>query len=203
VPAMLSVTRRLSWCSWAVQPGCARYCRVSACTASADRLGKRPMSCRTWLRSACTGSPALLGGVIPALQRRAAEADLEPRERMTPALAANAFNASCNSPAPGGAANSGPTIAKRSRAHRSRCGRSFSSLTLAPLPDAILGVADGNEGYKALGRRLSASSAGTSRPSDYLVVVRVLKGAMKRSTCISRSAYRRHRSVPADSAAVV
>src|SRR5450759_2060067 len=60
------------------------------------------------------------------------------------------FKASCNSPAAGGAANSGPMIAKRSRAHRSRCGRSFSSLTVAPLSDAILGVADGNEGYKAL-----------------------------------------------------
>src|SRR6202167_5773040 len=45
----------------------------------------------------------------------------------------------------------------------------------------------GTKATKPSGYRLSASSAGASRPSDYLVVARVLKGAMKRSTCISRS----------------
>lgn len=47
-------------CQYALQPGCSWHCVVSACTAWVDRLGKRPMSRRTWLRSACTGSAARL-----------------------------------------------------------------------------------------------------------------------------------------------
>ena len=119
-------------------------------------------------------------GVIPAFQRRAAEAELQARERMAPALAAGGFWAACNSPAAGGAANSGPTIAKRSRAHRSRGARSFSSLNFAPSRAPSSAPLMGTKAAKPSGRRLSASSAGASQPSDYLVVVRVLKGAIKR-----------------------
>ena len=79
-------------------------------------------------------------------------------------------------------------IAKRSRAHRSRCGKSFSSLIIAPFSDAILGVLVGTKATKLSGRRLSASSAGASRPSAYWLVARLLKGAIKRSSCATRSA---------------
>ena len=58
-----------------------------------------------------------------------------------------------------GVARSGPTIAKRSRATDPL--RIVVLLTpLAPLADAILGVADGSEGYSRSGYRLSASSCG-------------------------------------------
>ena len=72
-------------------------------------------------------------------------------------------------------------IAKRSRAHRSRCGRSSSALNVAPIATPSSAPLMGTKATKPPERRLSASSAGTSRPSDYLVMARVLKGAIKRS----------------------
>jgi len=106
---------------------------------------------------------------------------------MTQALAANSVNASCNSPAAGGAANSGPTIAKRSPRPSIRCGRSFSSPHPRSLGDAILGVPDENEDTAASDAGFRHPLRAAYRPSDYLAVARVLKGAMKRSTCIRRS----------------
>lgn len=63
-------------------------------------------------------------------------------------LAAKSRNAVCNSPGVGGAANSGPMIAKRSRAQRSRDGRSSLELNITPTADATVGIAPGNEAYK-------------------------------------------------------
>ena len=62
---------------------------------------------------------------------------------------AKALKAACKSPAAGGAANSGPMIAKRSRAHRSRLGRSSRELTPAPLRAGAGGTVDGRAAYKA------------------------------------------------------
>src|SRR6185312_10534583 len=66
--------------------------------------------------------------------------------------AANALRAACKSPGPGGAASNGPTIAKRSLAHRSRSGRSSSP----PTPP----YCDGGEAMQQLSLALSVSSAG-------------------------------------------
>ena len=82
-------------------------------------------------------------------------------------------------------------IAKRSRAHRSRLSGSSSHLT-DRLPTAVTpALLLWRAGYEASVRPatgiLCGSAASRPRPSIYLITEAVLKGEMKRNSCISRS----------------
>src|SRR6185312_5440364 len=77
--------------------------------------------------------------------------------------AARSASAACKSPGAGGAANSGPMIAKRRRAHRSRLSGSSSHLT-DRLPTAVMpALLLWRAGYEAAVRPATAILCGSAR----------------------------------------
>ena len=65
-------------------------------------------------------------------------------------VVARAFKAACKAPSAGGAASSGPMIAKRSRAQRSRWGKSSLELKRHPHQGGTIGTAHGTAHYKVV-----------------------------------------------------
>jgi hypothetical protein len=139
----------------------------------------------------------VLGGVEPALECRDPEADIEPRERMTPVLAANWPRAARN-PRCRRWGQQRPDDRKAQPRQRSRCSRSSSLVMSAPRrPHRRAPLT--RRRLQSPDVRLSTSLR-VGATLDYLTR-RGYSTARQRSACATRSSSRSPRSVPAGSAA--